>query len=514
MAEVLDRIEPKEAAGHEPLPVGRVPLYRTIADSVIRDIRKGRLSEGERIPPSREMARKLEVNRATIHQALQVLKAEGWIETNKGGGTRIARRSAAAPVLTPSPLWDQIGSALLGRITREGQPSKSEVPVVADLSRFAPDEKDFPAEIFAGFLAEVAKNGSLLAYGSPFGYRPLRETLAERLSRRGVSADPDAILIVNGAQQGLDLITRALVDPGDPVAVEDPSYSGALTLLRAYRARLLDVPLDAEGPDTKILKAAFREKPKFFYTIPDFQNPTGKLYSPARRHEIVSAAVAAGVPVVEDAFDADLLVEGELPPPLAALAPSHVIHLGTISKALFPGVRVGWIAGPKELIHRLAALKRVGELTSPSVLQAALHLFIVRGEYDRHLFKVRARLKARLTLASRVIQTRFPAGTVCHKPSGGYVLWIEMPEGVSGRELTAEARERGILVSPGADFHPAQEDGPCLRISVARSGNNDLENALEEVAAIARSLVRQAHRRKGSGPAENRRASEEALIQV
>lgn len=513
MAEVLERVETKEGGASEPLSPGRIPLYRTIADSVIRDIRKGRLSEGERIPPSRELARKLDVNRATIHQALQVLKAEGWIETNKGGGTRIARRSAAPPVLTPSPLWDQIGSALLGRITREIQPNNSELPVVADLSRFAPDERDFPAETFAGFLAEVARNGSLLAYGSPFGYRPLRETLAERLSRRGVATDPDAILIVNGAQQGLDLITRALVDPGDAVAVENPSYSGALTLLRAYRARLLSVPLDGEGPEIHTLQAAFREKPKFLYTIPDFQNPTGKLYSPARRHDMVAAAVGAGVPVVEDAFDADLLVEGELPPPLAALAPSHVIHLGTISKALFPGVRVGWIAGPRELIHRLAALKRVGELTSPSVLQAALHLFLVRGEYDRHLSKVRARLKTRLAVASRVIESRFPAGTVCHRPHGGYVLWVEMPEGVSGRELSAEARERGILVSPGADFNPSQEDGPFLRISVARSGNAELEAALEEVAGIARSLVRQAHRRKGARTPENR-ASEESLIQV
>src|SRR6185369_11336891 len=127
-------------------------------------------------------------------------------------------------------------------------------------------------------------------------------------------------------------------------------------------------------------------------------------------------AVQGGVAVVEDAFDADLLVEGELPPPLASLAPGHVIHLGTISKALFPGVRVGWVSGPKEFVHRLAALKRVGELTSPPVLQAALNMFLVRGEYERHLVKVRARLKSRLTLAHRVVKSRFPITCVCEKP--------------------------------------------------------------------------------------------------
>ncbi len=489
----------------------RTPLYRTIADSVIRDIRRGRLAEGERLPASRDMAEKLDVNRATVHQALQILKSEGWIETNKGGGTRVARRSGVGPVLNPAPLWEQLGSTLLGRITQEDQPSKSDVPVEHDLSRFAPDERDFPAELFSECLAEVAKNGSLLAYGSPFGYRPLREILAERLSLRGISADPDAILIVNGAQQGLDIITRALIDPGDAVVVENPSYSLALTLLRTYRARLLSVPLDGEGPEPRALKHALHEKPKFFYTIPDFQNPTGKLYTQARRHEIVSAAVSAGVPVVEDAFDADLLVEGELPAPLASLAPNFVIHLGTISKALFPGVRVGWIAGPKELIQRLTALKRIGELTSPSVLQAALHLFLVRGEYERHLTKVRARLKSRLAVAARVIQERFPAGTVCVKPSGGYVLWIELPANVSGKELAREARDRGILVSPGVDFHPGQEDGPFLRISVARSSNSELEAALEQLGALCRNLVRHAQRRPQPGPI---RANEESLIQI
>src|ERR1017187_5831109 len=224
----------------------RVPLYRTIADAIIRDIRRGRHLEGERLPASRDLARGLEVNRSTVHQALQLLKGEGWIETNKGGGTRVARRSSAFPVLGPAPAWDRIASSLLTRILSE-PPVTEPVSVPYDLSRLAPDERDFPAAAFAALLADVARDGSLLAYGSPFGYRPLRETLAERLVKRGIPADPDALLIVNGAQQGLDLITRALVDPGDPVVVETPSYAGALSLFRAHRARLVGVPLDGAG---------------------------------------------------------------------------------------------------------------------------------------------------------------------------------------------------------------------------------------------------------------------------
>ncbi|MGE5344993.1 MAG: PLP-dependent aminotransferase family protein [Acidithiobacillales bacterium] len=489
----------------------RVPLYRTIADSIIRDIRRSRFVEGERLAASRDLARTFEVNRATVHQALQVLKREGWIETNRGGGTRVAARSAAAPRLAPAPVWDRIASSLLSRILVERPPVEAGPKGALDLSRLAPDERDFPAEAFASLLAEVARDGALLAYGSPFGYRPLRESIAGRLLRRGIPADPDGTLIVNGAQQGLDLITRALVDPGDPVAVEVPSYSLALSLFRAHRARLLGVPLEAGGPEREALARALAGRPKFLYTIPDFHNPTGILFAPRRRAELVEAASAAGVLVVEDAFDADLLVEGELPPPLAALAPAHVVHLGTLSKALFPGARVGWISGPKEFVHRLAALKRVGELTSPLVLQAALNLFLARGEYDRHLARTRARLKGRLALAHRVIRERFPAGTRSERPSGGWVLWVELPPGVSGRALAAAAREKGVLVSPGAEFRADQADVPALRVSVARGTAADLERALTIVATCARSLARKEARRAPVGAREDEEA---ALIRI
>ncbi len=497
----------------EPRAPSRVPLYRTIADAIIRDIRRGRHVEGERLPASRDLARVLEVNRATVHQALQILKREGWIETNKGGGTRVARRSSTGPVLGPAPAWDRIASALLSRILAE-PPALEPASVPYDLSRLAPDERDFPAAAFAALLADVARDGSLLAYGSPFGYRPLRETLAGRLVKRGIPADPDALLIVNGAQQGLDLITRALVDPGDVVVVETPSYAGALSLLRAHRARLFGVPLDGDGIVPAALERALLERPKFVYTIPDFQNPTGLLSSPSRRAEIARIAAAAGVLLVEDAFDADLLVEGELPPPFAALAPEHVIHLGTISKALFPGVRVGWIAGPREFVHRLAALKRVGELTSPPVLQAALNLFLVRGDYERHLVRMRSRLKNRLALAHRTILSRFPIGTRVERPSGGYVLWAELPPGVSGRALVAAAREKGVLLSAGADFQPDQADVPAIRISVARGSASDLEKALEIAGAVARDLARQAARRRRTPAKGIRDAAEAALIQI
>jgi DNA-binding transcriptional MocR family regulator len=477
-------------------PAPRVPLYRTIADTLIRDIRKSRYVEGERLPASRDLARSFEVNRATVHQALQVLKSEGWIETNRGGGTRVAPRSVSTPSPGPAPAWDRIASSLLARVLVERPVSDPPPDGALDLSRLAPDEKEFPADAFAKLLAEVARDGTLLAYGSPFGYRPLRETLSERLGRRGIPADPDALLIVNGAQQGLDLITRALVDPGDPVAVEVPSYALALSLFRAHRARLLGIPLDGEGPEPEALSRALAERPKFLYTIPDFQNPTGLLASPARRAELAGRASAAGILVVEDAFDADLRVEGELPPPLAALAPEHVVHLGTLSKALFPGVRVGWISGPREFVHRLAALKRIGELTSPVVLQAALNLFLSRGDYDRHLARTRARLKGRLALAHRVIRESFPAGTRSARPLGGWVVWIELPSGVSGRALAAAAREKGVLVAPGADYHPDLADVPAIRVTVARETPADLARGLSAVGAAARALARQAARRR------------------
>jgi DNA-binding transcriptional MocR family regulator len=413
------------------------------------------------------------------------------------------------------PAWDRISSALLSRIVKDpyALDGTTKPPEGAlDLSRLSPDEREFPAARFADLLSEAARNGSLLSYGSPFGYRPLREALAERLRRRGIPADPDALLIVNGAQQGLDLVTRALVDPGDGVAVEDPSYAGALALFRAHRARLLAMPLDADGPEPAAVSRALQQSPKFLYAIPDFHNPTGLLTSPGRRAFVAEAASAAGVLLVEDAFDADLSVEGELPPPLAALAPGRVVHLGTISKALFPGVRIGWVAGPKAFVHRLAALKRVGELTSPPVLQAAVNLFLVRGDYDRHLARIRARLKGRLALGHRAVLSRFPLGTVCDRPGGGYVLWVRLPDGVSSRALTAAAREKGILVAAGADFSVDGADVPAIRVSVSRVTGPEIERALTTVGALARGMAKEAARQKKARSLAH--APEEELIQV
>jgi DNA-binding transcriptional MocR family regulator len=247
---------------------------------------------------------------------------------------------------------------------------------------------------------------------------------------------------------------------------------------------------------------------------------------PERRRALAAAVAETGTLVVEDAFDADLLVEGELPPPLAALAPGHVAHLGTLSKALFPGVRVGWIAGPKELVHRLAALKRVGELTSPPVLQAAVNLFLVRGEYERHLARTRVRLKARLEAAHRAILDRFPAGTSCARPAGGWVLWVRLPEGVPGRALAALCLEKGVLLSAGADFVADGADVPAVRVSVARGSAAELQEALAVAGTCARTLARAARRTRaqqlqraqngeGARPANEEAASrEEALIQV
>ena len=373
----------------------RVPLYRTIADAIIRDIRRGRHLEGERLPASRDLARSLEVNRATVHQALQLLKREGWIETNKGGGNAgrapLERLSRARPRARlgphrvvaphPHPLRASGGGAGLGavrpfapRAGRAGLPGGC----VRGATRRRGARRLAPRVRLAVRLPPAARDARRATRQARHPGRPGR---APHRERGAAGARPDHARARRSGRPGrrrdAELRGRALALPGAP----GPA--------RRRAARRRRVPRSTRS------SARFSKSRSSLYTIPDFQNPTGLLSSPARRAEIAERAAAAGVLLVEDAFDADLLVEGALPPPLAALAPAHVVHLGTISKALFPGVRVGWISGPKEFVHRLAALKRVGELTSPPVLQAALNLFLVRGDYDRHLAKMRSAPEAR-----------------------------------------------------------------------------------------------------------------------
>src|SRR5262245_21663697 len=344
---------------------GRLPLARQIQLHLERLIAQGLLAPGVKLPATRELARDLGVNRTTVALAYDALLAGGWARAHVGQGTFVAER-APAPVeeaRPPVPRFEWTGflskaAQVVAADARRRQGYTHVARPAAGLISFAggmPDASLFPTDAFRRVLNRVIRNEGreLLQYYPARGYPPLREYLAGHLLRFGLEVRPDEILIVNGSQQGFDLVARTLLDPGDFVAIEQPSYPRAMRVFRAYGAQLLPVPLTGGGLNVDSLQRLLeRQSPKFVYCQPSAHNPTGLNRSAAARPRLVGLAGRHRLPIVEDGFDGSLFY-GERPPaPLKSQDPSGlVIYIGTFSKILFPGLRLGWIVGHPELIE-------------------------------------------------------------------------------------------------------------------------------------------------------------------
>src|SRR2546425_4061640 len=365
-----------------------IPLARQIQAHLERLIRERLLAPGMKLPATRELAHSLGVNRGTVAEAYEELVAAGWARAHVGQGTFVTespgapgaseprRTSGGSPSVdgdlpAPAPLarapldWPALLSRSAQIIAADDERARTLVSAAASnaaVISFAggmPDSGLFPTDAFRRVLNQVIREegASLLQYYPAGGYPPLRRYLSTYLLRFGLEARPEEILIVNGSQQGVDLIARTLVDPGDFVAIEQPTYPRAMQVFRAFGAQLLTVPWQADGPQAEVFERLLeRHAPKLFYCQPTCHNPTGLAMGAETSRRLLAAAARHQVPIVEDGFDPSLYY-GERPPgPLKAQDHDGlVIYIGTFSKILFPGLRLGWLLAPPPVIERLPA---------------------------------------------------------------------------------------------------------------------------------------------------------------
>ncbi len=482
-----------------------VPLHRQIADAILADVSTGRLQPGARLPASRDLARELGVNRGTVQKAYDLLVSAGEARARVGQGTFISGSppavSAAALRGRPGRAGTAVGSPG-GGLPFAFDPRAAEDPDWQRLSRWSarpgvislaggvPDARLFPVEPFQECLnAALNEEGaSLLQYGASRGHAGFLGFLGRHLRRRGLSIGPGQILVVSGSQQGLDLIGRALIAPGDAVVVEDPTYSGALALFRMLGARLLPVPMDDDGLDVEHLSGLLaRERPRLVYTIPTFHNPTGQTLSRARRARLLEVCGAAGVPVVEDDSDGELRFEGSEQPPLAALPQAHgVIYMGTFSKLFFPGLRLGWVVADGPVIQRLEATKRVTDLHTPPLLQAAMARFAESEVCGVICDEVRTRYRARRDVMLATLEETMPEGTRWTRPDGGLSLMVDLPGGLDAGDLLPRAVDEGVVFAPGRLFSPGRTGSHRLRLTYGSVEEDEIATGVSRLAAAVR----------------------------
>jgi len=464
------------------------PVYRQIAERIRDDIASGRLAEGDQLPTIRALAQELRVNRDTVALAYEELAAAGLVEATVGRGSFVRSRGAAAP----APAWEApLAPAVLQVLDLErARPRYGFAEDAVPLHSLLPDPALYPVAGFRRALARVMadQGAELLRYGVPQGHPGLREELAARLRAAGVEVEADELALTQGASEGIQLALRLFGATGDAVAVEEPTYHHVLTALTALGLRPVPIPLGEEGADLSALERALaRPDVKLFYTMPTFHNPMGTSTSLAHRRALLELAARARKPVIEDAYEMDLRYTGKPLPSLAALdRTGGVSQLLSFSKSLFPGLRVGAILARGRARDGVIALKQTTDLGGAFVLQAALAEFLRRGDYDRHLARVRRVLLGRRDALLEALAREMPQGTHWTTPEGGLQLWVELPGGIDTAELLPEAGRAGVLFAPGFQFRHDGRVSSGMRLSIALADEAAIRRGVAALAKVVR----------------------------
>ncbi len=341
----------------------------------------------------------------------------------------------------------------------------TERPGIISLAGGLPSADTFPVAAMAEATARVLREQprEALQYAASEGFAPLRDWVAAHMSAQGVGCGADQVLITTGSQQGLDLVGKVLIDPGSHVAVESPTYLGALQAFAPYEAEFVPVDGDDDGPLPDALDAA--GDARFVYLLPNFQNPSGRCLSAARRLALVAKAAQLGLPIVEDNPYGDLWFDAPPPPPLSASAGKMAIYLGSFSKVLAPGLRLGYVIAPRHLYPKLLQAKQAADLHTPGFNQRVVFEVIKDGFLTQHVPTIRALYKAQRDAMQAALLARMPAGVHWQQPVGGMFFWLDLPQNVNATALLPKAVEAGMAYVPGAPFFVHDGHENTLRLS-------------------------------------------------
>jgi 2-aminoadipate transaminase len=483
------------------------PLYRQLFQFFRVEILSHHLPPGGRMPPTRELAAQIGLNRITISSAYELLESEGLIRTHGGRGSFVA---------VPGQLFEDADESAADagmdweeRLSSWPPANESASPAGEIAISFAtarPSEQLFPVEAFRQTCREVldsAEAASILQLGSPNGYPPLRHHLMDQGRSRGQLREDDDLIVTNGCQQALDLLQRLLVKPGEAVLVEDPIYPGMRSVFSRAGLRLLGVPVGSQGVNLDVLARLVRgERPRLLVVTPNFQNPTGVTMPEAARRELLRIAGAASLPVIENDIYGELRYVGEPVPTLKQLDEAGlVIQVKSYSKLAFPGLRVGWVTGPRPVIRRLAELKQVTDLHTDHLSQAVLLHFDRSGRLEAHRSRILEAGRSRLAAVLGACAQHLPAGAKFTRPEGGMNLWVRLPEPLDAAALLPAAQRAGVAYLPASMFEVSQRQPGGLRLSFAGLAVERIERGLMLLGRVFQAGLEQARASRREDPA-------------
>jgi DNA-binding transcriptional MocR family regulator len=468
---------------------GSAPMYLQIANHLAIKIQNSTLSAGTKLLPERELAKLLDVSRTTAINAYRQLEERGLVITKVGSGTYVAEPFTVNQPVAAIP-WEQLFSpqykSPLSSLLRTliSTPTADEV---ISLAAGMPDPDFYPLCIIEKALSSSKYNLALSDFGhiATEGYLPLRHALSTWQNLQGIPTSPDHLLIASGSQQSLYLIVKAFIEPRDYVIVESPTYLGAIQTLESSGARILSLPQSDHLNFELLEDYLIRYRPKLMYTIPTFQNPTGRIMSLNDRHELIRLAARYRLVLVEDDPYSQLYYDQQPPPSLKSLDTyGGVIYMGTFSKILFPGLRIGWVTAAPQVINRLAQEKQYMDLHSNTLSQRILHICLEEDYLPNHLNTVRTEYKKRRDTMSSAIRRHCNNYMDFTLPEGGFYLWCTLNPPASPSELLRRAAAEGVSFVPGEAFYANGTKSNEIRLSFSTHNEELLKEGIRRIGRI------------------------------
>ncbi|AXF57117.1 PLP-dependent aminotransferase family protein [Salicibibacter kimchii] len=473
------------------------PQYLRVMTHIQDKIRDGEWTYGKKLPSQRALAEEFNVNRTTIVHALEELKASGILESKPGSGTYVSNQNWS-DISNQVIDWDTISQysfhAGSPRTIRKINDLETDATMI-QLGKGELHSSLFPTKTFRESIANVSESFHLSGYDDGKGDFHLREVLSFRLQEQGIHYSSSSILIVSGALQALQLISMGLLQQGTYVYLEQPSYIYSLQVFRSLGMHLKGIPYVSGELDVRYLENQIRanKKPSMLYLNPTFQNPTTKTMSWKNKQEVLTLANAYQLPIIEDDIYRDIWLDREAEPSLASMDDGdHVLRIGSFSKTVAPSLRIGWIAGPEDVIQKLGDLRMQTDYGSSALPQIAMHDFLVSGKYDEHLSFLRKQVLKRRDFMVQLVSLHLGDWVEWEVPEGGMFLWLTFSSDVNVKKLFTEAIRRGVLINPGYIYSPYNNQN--VRLSYVSSSFQKIEAGIIILREIIKAMERSNYR--------------------
>jgi 2-aminoadipate transaminase len=470
------------------------PLFVQVKEQIHDLIANGVLLPGMRLPPVRDLAKQLNVNQITVAKAYRELAVSSLIEGRRGGGSFVRSYGQQSPVTnraSDATPWPLLAERLF---------ELSRAPGVISFSSNYPAVDHATVREFQQCVASITGDAleSCFHYDAPLGRLDLRNQIQTYLANEGIDVDANNIMITSGGQQAIDLVARALASSASSVAIEQPSYYGAINAFRGVRARMLEVPLESDGIDLEVLERHLvRDRARVIYTNPTFQNPTGITMSKEKRQALLALARRFGAVILEDDHSHELRFTGADVPSIRSLAENEdlVLYTRGFGKTLLPGMRLGYVVMPDALRQKMLMVKSHVDLHCNNFVQDAVAKYFANEGYVKTLKRMRETYGAHQRRLYKSLVEGMPPGTTINKPEGGLSFWLTLPEGADVSELYFRAVRRGVAFVSGDVFYAMPSHPRSLRISFGLNPEGELEEGVQRLCSVVEDLLgRRTHR--------------------